>query len=467
MLLNTLTPLALLVSGAAALNEIAVAGSNFVDSVTKDRFEVVGVAYQPGGSAGFSNSTDPLADSSACLRDAILMQQLGVNTIRVYNLDPGANHDECAAIFNAAGIYMIIDVNSPLSGQSLDASDPSSTYDSSYLEHIFQVVEAFKGYSNLIGFFAGNEVINTLSTGGTDPPYIRAVVRDLKNYIAKHGGRTIPVGYSAADVRQILFDTWAYMQCAENGTDSDPSRIDFFGLNSYSWCGDSATFETSGYNTMVSGFADTSVPVFFSEYGCNKVLPRTFPEIPTIYGTEMTAVMSGGLVYEWTQETNNYGLVQVNSNNTLTLLGDYTALQSQLGKIDLSAITKPNSTATAQKPPSCTSSLIKESGFSTNFNLPSIPSGAQTYIDNGVKGAHTGGSVSVSSTKMPTTVYDSNGSEMSNLELKVVSSSNTPNETTTGSSSAASSSSAAIANVPGLHATEGVFAAGLLGLFFL
>lgn len=29
------------------------------------------------------------------------MQQLGANTIRIYNLSPDLNHDECVSIFNA------------------------------------------------------------------------------------------------------------------------------------------------------------------------------------------------------------------------------------------------------------------------------------------------------------------------------------------------------------------------------
>jgi len=31
------------------------------------------------------------------------MQRLGVNSIRVYNVDPDLNHDECASIFNGVG----------------------------------------------------------------------------------------------------------------------------------------------------------------------------------------------------------------------------------------------------------------------------------------------------------------------------------------------------------------------------
>lgn len=153
------------------------------------------------------------------------MQQLGVNTIRSYNVDPTLNHDECASIFNQVGIYMVIDVNSPLAGESLDRSNPSGTYTASYLQHIFSVVEAFKSYPNTLGFFAGNEIINDVPTAKDNPPYIRAIQRDLKNYIAKHAKRTIPVGYSAADVRDVLKDNWNYLQC-DNSQDGsvDMSR---------------------------------------------------------------------------------------------------------------------------------------------------------------------------------------------------------------------------------------------------
>lgn len=158
------------------------------------------------------------------------MQQLGVNTIRVYNLSPDLNHDACVSIFNAAGMYMIIDVNSGQSGEYIDRSDPSSTYTKEYMNHIFAVVEAFWDYPNLLGFFAGNEILNEDSDKSA-PAYIRAVVRDLKEYISLHAPRDVPVGYSAADVATMLKDTWGYLGCSlENSTFS---RMDFFGLNDY------------------------------------------------------------------------------------------------------------------------------------------------------------------------------------------------------------------------------------------
>jgi hypothetical protein len=84
---------------------------------------------------------------------------------------------------------------------------------------------------------------------------VQAVQRDLKNYIKKHASRTIPVGYSAADVREILQDTWAYMQCSH---DDDAS--------SYSWCGADATLQTSGYQDLANLFNQSAIPVFVSPH---------------------------------------------------------------------------------------------------------------------------------------------------------------------------------------------------------
>jgi len=96
-----------------------------------------------------------------------------VNTIRIYNVDPTLNHDDCASIFNAAGIYMVLDVNSPLSGESINRADPSSSYNSDYLNRVFGVIENFKNYPNTLAFFSANEVMNDIPTALDNPPYIR------------------------------------------------------------------------------------------------------------------------------------------------------------------------------------------------------------------------------------------------------------------------------------------------------
>jgi hypothetical protein len=96
-----------------------------------------------------------------------------VNTIRVYNVDPALDHSACASIFNAAGIYMILDVNSPLQGESINRAEPWTTYTTQYLTHVFGVVENFKNFPNTLGFFSANEVMNDITTAQYNPMYIR------------------------------------------------------------------------------------------------------------------------------------------------------------------------------------------------------------------------------------------------------------------------------------------------------
>lgn len=150
-------------------------GQELVDSKTNDRFVILGIDYQPGGQGGYKpqDGVDALSNGTNCLRDAALLQSLGVNTIRAYNVAPEINHDECMSYFNTAGIYLILDVNSPFSGESLDRSDPEGSYTADYLKRIFSVVEAFKAYPNVLGFFSANEVMNDLDTAQKPPPYIR------------------------------------------------------------------------------------------------------------------------------------------------------------------------------------------------------------------------------------------------------------------------------------------------------
>jgi hypothetical protein len=246
----------------------------------------------------------------------------------------------------------------------------------------------------------------------------------MKNYIKNHVDRTIPVGYSAADVREILQDTWAYMQCVH---DQDESSSDFFGLNSYSWCnGDN--YQTSGYEGLVTMFADSAVPVFYSEYGCNRVMPRDFDEVQALYGDQMRA-LSGGLVYEYTQEEeSNYGLVKVGQDGSVTLMKDYDNLQNQFNQLDLSALEATNPQSTDIKAPECDGSLITADEFSKNFTIPAVCPGCQDLIDNGIENPQNGKLVDIGDTSVQQKVFGSNGQQIQELSLNVVSNdgSNTP-----------------------------------------
>lgn len=302
---------------ATSLPQVTTKGNAFFAG--NNRFYLRGVDYQPGGS---SDAVDPIADSATCTRDIAEFQKLKINTVRVYTVDNSANHDDCMNALAAAGIYLALDVNTPK--YSINQDSPADSYNAEYLQSIFATIDAFQGYSNTLLFFSGNEDINSVPTT-VSAPYVKAVTRDMKQYIGNRKYRQIPVGYSAADIDDNRVETAHYMNC---GTDDE--RSDFFAFNDYSWC-DPSTFTTSTWQQKVQAFSNYSIPIFLSEYGCVKTT-RKFQEVATLYGSQMTSVYSGGLVYEYSKEgtaapQDLYGLVSI-SGSSVTELTDFDSLQS-------------------------------------------------------------------------------------------------------------------------------------------
>ncbi|BFZ61538.1 Glycolipid anchored surface protein 4 precursor [Saitoella coloradoensis] len=365
-MLRSLLSLAALLTTALAVNPIEIVDKKFYDSVTHKQFYIIGVDYQPGGSSGVGTGSDPLSDPTQCLRDFALLQKLGVNTIRVYSVDNTLNHDYCMSLLDTAGMYLLLDVNTPLSSQSLNRYEPNTTWTADYYFHIYSTIDAFKAYENVLGFFSGNEVVNDVTSLAACPGYLRALQRDMKAYIKKTANRTIPVGYSTADDATIRSELGKYLTCGD-----DASAADFYGINTYEWCGDSS-FTSSGYSTLTSAFENFSVPVFFSEYGCNTVSPRTFTEVAALYGDQMNGVFSGGLIYEYNEEDNNYGLVNTDGDSA-QLLQDYVNLQSAYANLSIPNVTLSSTIATA------TTTLPSCSGLNLdNWTIPAVPSGAPT-----------------------------------------------------------------------------------------
>lgn len=208
-----------------------------------------------------------------------------------------------------AGIYVIQDLSNP--SASINRNSPQWTTDlfASYAA----VVDSMANYTNVLGFFAGNEVSNAVNTTAASA-FVKAAVRDMKAYIKTKNYRTIGVGYATNDDATIRANMADYFNCGDQS-----SAIDFWGYNIYSWCGDSNYIE-SGYNERVAEFSNYSVPAFFAEYGCNTVQPRTFSEVQALYGPNMTGVFSGGIVYMYFQEVNDYGkfLISAKRCNMLT-----------------------------------------------------------------------------------------------------------------------------------------------------
>lgn len=197
----------------------------------------------------------------------------------------------------------------------------------------------------------------------------------MKQYIAKHVDRPIPVGYSAADVAENRMQQAHYFNC---GDDAD-ARADFYGVNDYSWCGQSS-FAESSYREKVQNFTDYSIPIFLSEYGCNTQGPRPFTEIEAIYGPEMTPVFSGGLVYEYSMDTNKYGLVQLESLDAedVEKLGDFDTLKDQFEAYPL-----PEDDGDYKENNQPSECPPRTELWEASNDLPSIPSKSRQLLENG------------------------------------------------------------------------------------
>ncbi|KAF5102291.1 hypothetical protein D0Z00_000474 [Geotrichum galactomycetum] len=410
---------------SAALSPITVKGNAFYDSKTNKRFFIKGVDYLPGGSSDFS---DPLLDIDVCKRDIEYFKDLGLNSIRVYSVDNSGDHSECMKLLDEAGIYLILDVNTPKN--SINRASPANSYNTAYLQHVFATIDAFKDYDNLLGFFAANEVINDENTTSS-APYVKATIRDMKAYIKAQSKRSIPVGYSAADISANRLQQAEYFNCG-----SDEERLDMFGMNDYSWCGKSS-FSLSGYDKKVETYSGYTKPMFLSEFGCNEITPRPFTEVEAIYSTDMSSVFSGGLVYEYSEEDNKYGLVEISKSGEITKKTDYNNLKSELAKVEMPSGDAGASTKTdASKCPAYEAGVWE---VDPDAAIPSMPKRASAFLTDGAgKALGTNG---------PNTSYGDEGDIADNQAaaekaLTAKTTSKAPSATASGSAAAASAVSA-------------------------
>lgn len=349
-------------SSSTTVPEIVIDGNKFFYSNNGSQFFMKGIAYQQDVANSTSGETfsDPLADGSACQRDLPYLLELETNVLRVYAINTSNNHDDCMNLFAENGIYIIADLSEP--GLSINRDSPSWTVQ--LLNRYTTVVDQLQGYSNVLGFFAGNEVTNN-NTNTDASPFVKAAIRDTKAYIADKNYRSIPVGYSTnddADTRGYLAD---YFTCGNSS-----EAADFYGINMYEWCGTTVNFETSGYEARTEEFANFTVPVFFSEYGCNVPQPRTFADVPSLYSSNMTDVWSGGIVYMYFEEDNNYGLITI-TNDAVSTLADFSYLSSRLKSVSPSGVNSNSWTPTNTVSRTCPASTLAD--WQGSSDLPPTP----------------------------------------------------------------------------------------------
>ncbi|KAJ5709389.1 CAZyme family GH72 [Penicillium malachiteum] len=425
----------------AGLQAVSVDAIQTISAVGAKFFYENGTQYYIKGVAYQLTPDDPLTDEAQCKRDIVRMSELGANAIRVYHVDASADHQGCMDAFADAGIYLFVDLDTFTT--AIDQTSPH--WNETQYERFGAVFDEFQQYNNTAGVFVGNEVLDT-AEGSIAAPYVLAAARDMKAYRDKKGYREIPVGYSAADIASLRPMLQNYMACMPKAAD----RLDFYSLNAYEWCGESS-YTVSGYDELQKNATGYPIPIFFSETGCNTPAPRTFDDQAAILGDDMDGTWSGAIIYEWIEETNDYGLISYGAyvtnaaaTNTLVEDGytrqgtptpvspDFSNLLSQWATLNptgvaLSAYTAETSTITAR---TCPSSTADGWAVDPSSSLPTL---GQTYSKDSADSTGTGTSGS--------------------------------NSTATSSGSSSTSTSKSAANsvmVAGNLATERLFAVSML-----
>ena len=102
----------------AWLPPIITKGNKFFDSVTGQEFRMKGMAFFPRPNSGKMANVgnyDWAADKHEDVWKPHLkvLQDLGVNTIRLYSVDPGVSHDKFMCACSDAGMYVLVGITAP------------------------------------------------------------------------------------------------------------------------------------------------------------------------------------------------------------------------------------------------------------------------------------------------------------------------------------------------------------------
>lgn len=274
-----------------------------------------------------------------------------------------------------AGIYLALDANTPAYSLNREnATTLHQSYNDVYLQSVFATIDQFANYNNLLLFFSGNEVINAKNNTNA-APYIKAVTRDMKQYISNRHSRQIPVGYSAADVAEVIKQQALYFDC---GTEDE--RADFFAFNDYSWCDKEdglQTFEGAAWDRKVETYKNFPRPIFLSEHGCTEP-KRQWGEVAALFSTKMSSVYSGGLAYEYTVEPNGFGIVDI-KNGKIEPNGDFDLLKAAYAKAK-----DPSGDGGARMNGKASQCPPKDDDWEvTTTKLLAMPEGARKFMDDG------------------------------------------------------------------------------------
>eukprot|EP00934_Nitzschia_sp_Nitz4_P002414 Nitzschia sp. Nitz4//scaffold341_size29662//18055//19932//NITZ4_008040-RA/size29662-exonerate_est2genome-gene-0.12-mRNA-1//1//CDS//3329548552//2409//frame0 len=306
-------------------NPIVRKGKRFFDSITGEYFPIKGIAYYPrpnNGTLSLSNSVDFFTSEYAHVwgPDIQNLQALGVNTIRIYGVDPSVNHDRFMCTLQQAGIYVVVGLLAECFECGIGADEAPSCYPTSLKTRGQWIINEFTKYRNTLLFSAGNEVTLYARDRQVElnAPCQKKFLRDMREYTSRchstpHSilSRQVPIGLVGWDKARELQAT--YFSC-RTVADDEFESTEWYGINVYLHCDTAAASvdDLHGWIQLRDDFKDFNleVPVVIAEFGCRERFPtigdfeaqRTWLQVDALYSEGYVEQFAGGMVFEYSAE---------------------------------------------------------------------------------------------------------------------------------------------------------------------
>jgi len=299
-------------------------GKRFYKSDTGEYFPVKGIAYYPRPNEGdlseYSSSVDFFTEEFRSLWEADIrhLRQLGVNTIRIYAVNPSQNHDAFMCALQQNNIYAIVGLLADCLDCSVGVDEAPACYPTGLKTRGQWVINEFSRYANTLAFSAGNEVTLYAREWGQvnmNAGCQKKFLRDMRQYVESCSGvlntilpRKVPIGMVNWDYERELQSL--YFNCQTDPTDALETP-EWYGLNSYQHCDPDDLL--LGWVQLRQDFESYNlpVPVVVAEYGCRErgfptidqfEAQRTWQQVDALYNPTYSEVFAGGVVFEFSAE---------------------------------------------------------------------------------------------------------------------------------------------------------------------
>lgn len=393
------------VSEVRYVAEQAITATQNIFMCNGQRWSPKGVCYQP------YDEVDPISDDDIDTIAALLdpntefgLFQLGINCLRVYQIDPSKKHDQVMQLLAKNGIYVLVGaVNSSTAIPRTASSVPAAT-----VTRVQQVADAFASYSNVLGFSISNELLDN----GSASEYglvsiVKQVKQHMQSYMASKSYRAIPIGCCTRDDPTYTFPATLAYACGDAAT-----RMDFIGYNCYRWVVQNGQPVPAGtlntYYELYAQFNSFPVPVMLTEIGAQYQGGRDWSQIAYIFGQDPVATtppnsltatlsdaISGCFAFRYYEQGDGFGLVTpVASTNPTAITsgngGGYAALSAAY-----QAVTAFSGNANGVDKLSC-SSLSGNPYAGNNTPTDGLPTAITVTLTNAITNPATGRKIAFS-----------------------------------------------------------------------